>query len=195
MKAEWAAGEYYKSGLTLADLLTVAIGPITPIYPDPPTPTIYSNQYGFDAMAIPDFVAGMIFGFTGDNELPEIEACFHGTQDLVTDAENLLKDLEAGNWIHAIDDYAAFSTQLADSVHGCSGQALDDDFAAIEAWAEIFTEPTHLAETVAKNWLLHKRGIKKDIANEEADWASGNYFAAGCDTADALVKLVGPVQV
>jgi hypothetical protein len=52
-----------------------------------------------------------------------------------------------------------------------------------------------LAETVAKNWLLHKRGIKKDIANEEADWASGNYFAAGCDTADALVKLVGPVQV
>lgn len=61
-------------------------------------------------MAIPDFVAGMIFGFTNNDELLEIEECFHGTQDLVNDAENLLASLENGNWTHAINDYAAFST-------------------------------------------------------------------------------------
>jgi len=71
---------------------------------------------------------------------------------------------------------------------------MDDDFAEIEAWAQIFTEPVQLTETVTKNWLLHKRGIKKDIEQEKVDWAAGNYFSAGVDTADALVKLIGPVE-
>jgi len=135
----------------------------------------------------------MIYGFTGDNELPEIETCFDGSVALVQSAEQLLADLEAENWVHAIVDYTNFSTQLKDSVHNCSGAALEEDFAAIAAWAEIFTEPTKLAETVTKNWLLHKRGIKKDIEQEQLDWAAGNYFDAGVDTADALVKLIGPV--
>jgi hypothetical protein len=71
---------------------------------------------------------------------------------------------------------------------------LEEDFAAIAAWAEIFTEPAHLAETVTKNLFLHKRGITKDIEQEQADWAAGNYFSAGVDTADVFVKLVGPVE-
>jgi hypothetical protein len=30
-------------------------------------------------MAIPDFIAGFIYGMTGDNDLVEIEACYHGS--------------------------------------------------------------------------------------------------------------------
>lgn len=70
---------------------------------------------------------------------------------------------------------------------------MDDDFARIEEWALIFTNPVELTKTVTKNWLLHQRGIKKDIEQEKIDWAAGNYFSAGVDTADALVKLIGPV--
>ena len=29
--------------------------------------------------AIPDFLAGFMFGMTGDNNLTEIEACYQGT--------------------------------------------------------------------------------------------------------------------
>ena len=39
-----------------------------------------------DAMAVPDFVAGFIFGLTGDNHLAEIEQCYSGGQDIVNDA-------------------------------------------------------------------------------------------------------------
>jgi len=49
-------------------------------------------------------------------------------------------------------------------------QGMDDDIAAIQAWAQIFTQPTLLSKTVAKNWLLHGNIIKVDIANEELDW-------------------------
>ena len=31
-----------------------------------------------DAKAVPDFLAGFIFGLTGDNHLEEIETCYTG---------------------------------------------------------------------------------------------------------------------
>jgi hypothetical protein len=183
-KAHWAAEEYWMAGLTTADLATVAIGPIEPHYPE-------LSFVGMSAMAIPDFIAGMIFGFTGDNQLPEIESCYHGGQDIITFSTALVHDLANGDFIKAIDDNAKFATALDDALSECTG--MQDDFARIKAWAEIFTEPVTLAETVGKHWLLHKRGIKKDIAQEQDDWAAALYFEAGEDTADALVKLIGPV--
>jgi hypothetical protein len=71
---------------------------------------------------------------------------------------------------------------------------MDEDIARIQAWAEIFTEPATLTKTVGKNWLLHKKAVKKDIAAMKSDWALEQYFQSGVDTADALVKLVGPVE-
>ena len=69
-KAHWAAEEWWKAGIVTADLLTIAVGPITPIYP--------TAMVGMDVMAVPDFVAGLIYGFTGSNDLEEIEACYNG---------------------------------------------------------------------------------------------------------------------
>ena len=36
------------------------------------------SNVDISAMAIPDFVAGFVFGMTGDNKLTEIEACYQG---------------------------------------------------------------------------------------------------------------------
>ena len=47
-----------------------------------------------------------------------------------------------------------------------------------------------LAATVAKNWLFHGVEIKKDIADEQADYAKKDYYAAGQDTAAALLRLI-----
>ena len=33
---------------------------------------------------------------------------------------------------------------------------MDEDIAAIEAWAQIFTNPTELAAAVSKHYLFHK---------------------------------------
>jgi len=67
---------------------------------------------------------------------------------------------------------------------------MGDDLAEIKAWAEVFEHPTTLAKKVSKNWLLHKKHVKADIAQEEADWASADYFDAGKDTAFAIDVLV-----
>lgn len=39
---------------------------------------IAASASAFDAMAVPDWIAGFMYGMTGDNNLTEIEACFQG---------------------------------------------------------------------------------------------------------------------
>jgi hypothetical protein len=182
-KAHWAAEEWWQAGIVSADLMTLAIGPINPVYP--------TDMVSLAPLAVPDFVAGLIYGFTGDNDLEELEACYNGGIQVQVDAENLLADLKNMDVVQAYKHVQALKTDLKDATTKCTG--MDEDLARIEAWAEIFTNPKELTITVSKNWLLHKRGIEKDIAQEKVDWAAGNYFSAGVDTADALVKLIGPV--
>ena len=153
-KAHWAAEEWWQAGIVTADLLTLAIGPITPVYP--------TAMLSLDVLAVPDFVAGLIYGFTGDNDLPEIEACYDGGVQVQVDAENLLADLQNMDVRNAYKHVNALKADLKDATTKCTG--MDEDIARIEAWAEIFTNPKELTVTVTKNWLLHKRGIEKDIA-------------------------------
>ena len=42
------------------------------------TALVLEEAYRMDAMAVPDFVAGFVYGMTGDNQLTEIEACYEG---------------------------------------------------------------------------------------------------------------------
>lgn len=70
-KSDWSLGEYFKSGEAVADLLTTAIGPVV----EPPHAVmVHSN----DLMAVPDFVAGLFYGFVQVNHLTEIETCYEG---------------------------------------------------------------------------------------------------------------------
>ena len=58
-KADWAAGNDFNSGVDIAGLATLLIGEI-----EPPT---FAEYGAFTAMAIPDYLAGLVFGLTGDN--------------------------------------------------------------------------------------------------------------------------------
>ena len=71
---------------------------------------------------------------------------------------------------------------------------MGDDIAAIEAWAQIFTDPAKLSATIAKLYAFHKGEINTDIASLEADWDASNYFLAGKDLADLMTVAIGPIQ-
>ena len=57
------------------------------------------EAYRMDAMAVPDYVAGFIYGMTGDNHLSEIETCYNGSTDLVDKAHSSFADIQAGHYI------------------------------------------------------------------------------------------------
>jgi len=71
---------------------------------------------------------------------------------------------------------------------------MGDDITAIEAWAQIFTDPARLSATIAKHYAFHKGEINADIATLEADWDATNYFKAGDDLADLMTVAIGPIQ-
>ena len=147
-----------------------------------------SSAYELDAIAIPDFIAGFIFGLTGDNHLAEIEQCYQGGQSVVTDGQAVIADLKGGHLIQGVKDAKTLADAIKPALSNC--QNMDGDIAAIEAWAKGFEDIGHLTKEVTKNWLLHKKKVKADIAQEETDWASKDYFGAGKETAYAIDILV-----
>ena len=65
---------------------------------------VAASASAFDAMAVPDFVAGFIYGMTGDNHLTEIEACYQGGDQIVIDSQTAFGDFKSGNFFKGIKD-------------------------------------------------------------------------------------------
>ena len=143
-------------------------------------------------MAAPEFVAGFVYGMTGDNNLEEIETCMQGGEDLFNDIQTAFYDLTEGNFIAALTEIGGIVAEFQTDLTNCEN--MDQDIYAIEQWAQIFTEPVELAETLAKNMLFHSSEIYADIATCEADWMNGDYFGSGTALADALTVAVGPIE-
>ena len=56
-----------------------------------------------EAMTIPDFLAGFMYGFTGENHLVEIEQCYKGSDELLNDVQTALADIKAESYIKGIE--------------------------------------------------------------------------------------------
>lgn len=181
LKADWANDLYWKSGVDLADTLTLAVGPIEAAY-DTVAPV---------AQVVPDFTAGLILGFTGHDHKAELELCMSDLTPIAVDAHAALDDILHTHFIHALQDVGDIFWMLPDAVSGCKDlAALQADIDVMLTWAEQFKNPSQAVKIASKNWLFHGVEIKKDIADEKAAWASADYFSAGQDTAAGLIRLV-----
>ena len=129
---------------------------------------------GMDVMAVPDFIAGFMYGMVGFNHMEEIENCYNGTMDVVDDVQKAVGEIMHGDYILGFAEIGLVFREVPDAMTTCEN--MDDDIAAIESWATIFTEPKELTETLGKNWLLHRKTIREYLSAEQSDWASGDYF-------------------
>ena len=184
VKSEWGAAEYFQSGKSAADLLTVALGPITPAFE--------TEDLGLDLMMLPDLAAGFVYGMVGDNKLTEFEACYSGVAPLEQYLMAALKDVEAFHLIKAMKQFELFVYNLQTDVAPCEN--MGDDIQKIEQWAQIFKTPKDLLTNATKHYLLHRGDITTDIASIKTDFGAKSYFKTGKDAADLLTVLVGPIQ-
>merc|ERR1712038_102069 len=130
LEADWDAGLFFKSGVDLADLLTLGIGPIVVTEEVVNLPPVN---------LVPDFTAGLIYGFTGNNHLDDLQGCMEDISPLEEDAENFISHLTHGKIIEAIQDVGDVIWMLPDAVEGCDNADVNEDIQAIEEWATIFT--------------------------------------------------------
>jgi len=75
--------------------------------------------YGIDAIAIPDFVAGLIFGLTGDNHLDEIEDCLQDGEKIETQAKEVIIAFEGKHIIHALEELGDLAAMLPPALTQC----------------------------------------------------------------------------
>ena len=147
------------------------------------------------AMAIPDFVAGFVYGMTGDNNLDEIQKCFQGGELVAEEVEIGISDIKKGgvdNDIQAGIQFAMAVTQMPAALKTCEN--MDENIAVIEDWASVFENPKELAKKLAMHYAMHHAKIQDDIKTLETDWDSQDYFKAGQDLADISVLALGPIQ-
>lgn len=145
-------------------------------------------------MGVADFVAGFMFGMTGDNHLTEIEACYQGGEVMLPEIESGIADFKSGGWNNDVQGVMQFGLailQVPASLKTC--EAMGDDLKAIEQWASIFKDPKKLASTVSKHYLFHKADIQADIKSVETDWTTGTYFKSGEDLAALMTLAIGPI--
>lgn len=114
VESDWANGAYFHSGADLANLLTLAIGPIK-VENDNQA----ANLPPIDQV-VPDFTAGLIQGFTGNDHRKELEGCMTDLEPLATDAKNAFKDIKGLHFMHFAQDLGDIIWMLPDAVSSCT---------------------------------------------------------------------------
>jgi hypothetical protein len=146
-------------------------------------------------MAVPDLIAGLVYGLTGDNNLTEIEACYQGGVLMENEIVAGIAYIKKGGWDYDVQaglEFGLVALQIPQALHTCEG--MGDDIAAIESWAQIFTNPAELAATLSKHYLLHKKEINADIALVTSEWDAAEYFQTGVALAQLLTDAIGPIE-
>lgn len=182
LESDWDSKLYFKAGEDLADLMTLAIGPIE------------AAEVSLESsMAVPNFVAGLLYGLTGDYELDELQTCMKDTGKIAKDAQKFFHDLVHFHFFRANKDVLILVKDLLPALKSCKNMKSDLD--AIQKWYMIFEDPRELGHTTTRNYFLNREDINKEIASLKSGWSSKNFFAAGQDTADIMVDLLGEVPI
>jgi len=111
IKTDWTAEHYFKAGADLAALMNLAVGPIK-------TDTVQIDLPPVDPF-VPDFTAGILFSFTGNDHRTELEGCMTDLEPLATDLETAFEDIKSFHLMKFIGDLGNFIWMLPDAVSSC----------------------------------------------------------------------------
>ena len=146
-------------------------------------------------ISVPEILAGFIYGMTTVNHLEEIEHCYQTGGMIEQEVEAAISSFEKGGWNADVQGalYIALAIlQIPEVLGTCEG--MDEDIAAIEEWASVFSDPSSIAATAAKHIALHRKQFKADLAQTKEDIASGFWFHTGEDVADVAMDAFGPIK-
>ena len=156
---------------------------------------IVATYYQMDIEGAEEFVAGIMFGLIQKDDLPEIQKCLSNTEKLEVEITNALSDFSKGDiadMIKAVQEFGVIIDELPKDLAEC--EAIQDDVAKIEKWAEVFANPVALVNVLTKNLLANWATVEKEITKTTDDYNNAKYFDAGEDVADVVVLAVGPIS-
>ena len=143
LETDWDSAKYFKAGDELAVIATLAIGPIETEMEEEVMEWLDAfkdytcSNFNLTTVEIADFLAGFVYGFTGDNYQTYFESCFQDTQAFEADICTIVADFASKDNRRMVEglgllksDFAELNTYLA----GCPNAAAD--IATTESWAK-----------------------------------------------------------
>ena len=111
IKSDWTAKHFFKSGADLAALMNVAVGPIS-------STTVQIDLPPVDPF-VPDFMAGLLYSFTGNDHRTELEGCMTDLEPLANDLETAFEDIKSFHIMKFAGDLGNFIWMLPEAVSSC----------------------------------------------------------------------------
>lgn len=102
------------------------------------------------------------------------------------------EDVLAGDLVKALMLFRKAYNSLQVALMPCKN--MQNDLAALKAWAYVFEEPAHLGEVLTNHWLHYGGEIKASIGQTSTNWNSGLFFESGEASAEAFTLLFGQVE-
>jgi hypothetical protein len=155
---------------------------------------VMENELGMTPEQVAQFVAGIIDGLIGKNDLPEIQKCMKDSAGLDQDIEEAIQDFQKGDVpdiIKGVQAVGKIIQELPNDLQDCGD--IQDDVNRIEKWAQIFTHPEQLIQTLVANAITNHSAVIADAQKIVSDFNANNFVQAGEDIGDILVLLIGPV--
>ena len=180
-KADYASGDYYGTGEETGEIALTLL----------PKDSVKYNALPPMDPFVPDFTAGLIMGFTGNDHRDVLEGCMKDTEPLAKDIKTSLGDLLHFHLFKVVGDLGNFMWLLPDAVEECEKLgSMDEDMGTMLQWASLLKDPVHVTKVAAKHWTFHGVEIKADMDKTQTDFKSADYYNAGLDTAHVLLGLV-----
>jgi len=148
----------------LVPLENVSTNELPPIPPHPPIPhpDLHVPPAVLEASEI---VAGLFYGLTGKQGLPDLQQCFYDADQFVADVTIAIEDLASltgaglmNGFILGISTLAYIPHNIRDCIHAKA------DMKEFEQWGSLFIHPKEAEATISHNIKSHLPALTMDIA-------------------------------
>merc|ERR1712156_438168 len=194
LENDWDAGQYFNAGKDLADIATLAIGPIQS---DSYGASADCGEFTLNTVEVADFLAGFVHGFSGNDHKTEMETCFKDTDAFEMDVCSIVKAImtkDNDQIMQAIHTVLQDLPEMKTFDAGCS-DAVRADMKVVGDWEKYWKgQGTMKAYQTAYGNIIHNMPtIKSDASIMEADYNKKDYYGTA-DMAASVAKIALPVQ-
>ena len=134
-----------------------------------------------------ELVAGILQGFSGNDDLPVIQTCIENGPKIESEIEQIVSDFakkDVTDIIKAIQETLDLINEFPQDLQDCT--KIEPDIDLVGDWAKNVK-----ISKIPGNVVKHLLGITKDINKIQDQWSAQQFQDAGMTVDDILFKVLG----
>jgi hypothetical protein len=142
-----------------------------------------------------ELLAGLLYGLTGAQDLPDLQQCFYDGDEFVADVTIALEDITSFTGAGIMNGFILGISTLAYipvDVKDC--MIAKDDALVFAGWATMFAHPQTFEATVSHNIKTHLPSLLMDIRKIKMDMGKNDWVKVGADFGEMLAIVTEPLD-